>query len=183
MTNLEFIDNKNNVIATLINNEGKPLKDDDILPLGHIFLDVMKVYYNNRLDNYNEFIDKIDLLFPEDNGANYKLANNTIKNNLGKRGYIISVKEFLKTFYSSDNGYYHFVTELEQTIKYFNDIKININQDNTTKNGNDILNASFGITSNVFISRQLDNDIYLYYEISTPYEAILNIISEKKKKV
>ena len=171
---LEYIDKKGRTIATLRNKDGQPLESSDIPPLANAFLRLSNDYFYNRLDNYNDFIDKIDVLFPKDKGVNYKIANNTIKNNLGKTGYIINVKELLKMLNLSEDSYKYFGKTLEETIKFFNDIEINIKQEDIFTTKKDVLNIFFGITSNVFISRQLDNNIYLYYEISTPYEAILD---------
>ena len=81
---LEYTDDKGKTIATIRNRNGDVLEPKDIPPLSDLFLTLTNDNYYTRLDNYNEFIDKIDVLFPKSKGASYKIANETIKRNLGK---------------------------------------------------------------------------------------------------
>lgn len=184
---LEYTDDKGKTIATIRNRNGDVLEPKDIPPLSDLFLTLTNDNYYTRLDNYNEFIDKIDVLFPKSKGASYKIANETIKRNLGKNGYIISVKSLLKdVLHVSEDSFKYYSNNLEGAIKFFNDTQINVQQQDKYTKNDDVLNMFFGLTNNVYMSRQVNNDIYLYYEISSVYETILNnsdrpVISQNPK--
>lgn len=171
---LEYTDDKGRTIASLRNQNGEILEAKDIPTLAEAFLRLTNDHYYNRLDNYNTFKDKIDTLFPKTKGTTYRIANETIKRNLGKNGYIIDLKELINILHVSDNNLRHYSDNIQETIRFFNNIQISVqHQDKLTKN-DDVLNMFFGITNNVYASRQIKGNIYIYYEISSVYETILD---------
>lgn len=171
---LEYTDDKGRTIASLRNQNGEILEAKDIPTLAEAFLRLTNDHYYNRLDNYNDFHDKIDVLFPKTKGTTYRIANETIKRNLGKNGYIIDLKELLKILHVSDNNLRHYSENIQDAIKFFNNIQISVQQQDKITKNDDVLNMFFGITNNVYASRQVNGNIYIYYEISSVYETILD---------
>lgn len=171
---LEYNDEKGNIIATIRNKDGQPLDPKDTPILADAFLRVANDQFFNRYDMVNEYKDKIDVLFPLERGSAFKIANDTIKRNLGKNGFIINVKDLLKLLGLSENSFKYFGNRIEEAIKFYNNMEISVQQKDKITNNEDVLNMFFGITSNVHLSRQVDNNYYIYYEISSIYESILN---------
>lgn len=171
---LEYIDDKGHTITTLRDKDGKVLNPKDVPTLADAFLRIANDIYLDRQANYNEFIGKIDDLFPKDKGITYKLANETIKKHLGKNGFILDIKSLLTLLKVSDENIKYYSRNLQEAIKFFNDIQISVQQKDKKFNNDDALNVFFGITNNVYMSRQLNNNIYIYYEISSMYESILD---------
>lgn len=171
---LEYNDEKGNIVATIRNKDGQPLDPKDTPLLADAFLRVTNDLYFNRYDMLNEYKDKIDVLFPIEKGGMYKIINETIKTNLGKSGFIINVKDLLKLLGLSENSFKYFGNRIEEAIKFYNNMEISVQQKDKITNNEDILNVFFGITSNVHLSRQVDNNYYIYYEISSIYESVLN---------
>ena len=171
---LEYTDDKGKTIASLRNQNGEILEAKDIPTLAEAFLRLTNDHYYNRLDNYNDFHDKIDVLFPKSKGTTYRIANETIKRNLGKNGYIIDLKELLKILHVTDNNLRHYSENIQDAIKFFNNIQISVQQQDKITKNDDVLNMFFGITNNVYASRQVNGNIYIYYEISSVYETILD---------
>lgn len=171
---LEYTDDKGKTIASLRNQNGEILEAKDIPTLAEAFLRLTNDHYYNRLDNYNDFHDKIDVLFPKTKGTTYRIANETIKRNLGKNGYIIDLKELLKILHVTDNNLRHYSENIQDAIKFFNNIQISVQQQDKITKNDDVLNMFFGITNNVYASRQVNGNIYIYYEISSVYETILD---------
>lgn len=171
---LEYTDDRGKTIASLRNQNGEILEAKDIPTLAEAFLRLTNDHYYNRLDNYNTFYDKIDVLFPKTKGTTYRIANETIKRNLGKNGYIIDLKELIKILHVSDNNLRHYSDNIQETIRFFNNIQISVQQQDKLTKNDDVLNMFFGITNNVYASRQVNGNIYIYYEISSVYETILD---------
>lgn len=172
---LEYNDEKGNIIATIRNKDGQPLDPKDTPILADAFLRVTNDLYFNRYDMLKEYSnEKIDLLFPLDRGGSFRIANETIKRNLGKNGFIINVKDLLKLLGLSENSFKYFGTKIEEAIKFYNNMEISVQQKDKITQNEDVLNMFFGITSNVHLSRQVDNNYYIYFEISSIYETILN---------
>lgn len=171
---LEYTDDKGRTIASLKNQNGEILEAKDIPTLAEAFLRLTNDHYYNRLDNYNTFKDKIDTLFPKTKGTTYRIANETIKRNLGKNGYIIDLKELINILHVSDNNLRHYSDNIQETIRFFNNIQISVQQQDKLTKNDDVLNMFFGITNNVYASRQIKGNIYIYYEISSVYETILD---------
>ena len=172
---LEYNDEKGNIIATIRNKDGQPLDPKDTPILADAFLRVTNDLYFNRYDMLKEYTsEKIDLLFPVDRGTTYRIANETIKRNLGKNGFIINVKDLLKLLGLSENSFKYFGTKIEEAIKFYYDMEISVQQKDKITQNEDILNMFFGITSNVKVSRQVDSNYYIYFEVSSMYETILN---------
>ena len=172
---LEYNDEKGNIIATIRKKDGQPLDPKETPILADAFLRVTNDLYFSRYDMLKEYSnEKIDLLFPLDRGGTFRIANETIKRNLGKNGFIINIKDLLKLLGLSENSFKYFGNKMEEAIKFYNNMEISVQQkDKITKN-EDVLNMFFGITSNVHLSRQVNNNYYIYFEISSVYETILN---------
>ena len=118
--------------------------------------------------------EKIDLLFPIDRGSSFRIANETIKRNLGKNGFIINVKDLIKLLGGKESSFKYFGNKIEEAIKFYNNMEISVQQKDKLTQNEDVLNMFFGITSNVHLSRQVDNNYYIYFEISSVYETILD---------
>ena len=170
---LEYIDDKGRIITSLRKSNGEVLNPKEVPTLTEAFLRISNDLYYNRLDNYNEFIDKVDLLFPKNKGINYKLANETIKQNLGKNGFIIDLKELLKILNVSEENIKYYSKNVSEAIKFLYNVEISIKQEDRFLKDKDGLNMFFGITNNVSMSRQVNNNVYIYYEISSIYLTIL----------
>lgn len=171
---LEYNDEKGNIIATIRNKDGQPLDPKDTPILADAFLRVTNDLFFNRYDMIKEYEPKIDLLFPVDRGSSFRIANETIKRNLGKNGFIIDVKDLLKLLGLKESSFKYFGTKIEEAIKFYNNMEISVQQKDKITQNEDVLNMFFGITSNVHLSRQVDNNYYIYFEISSVYETILN---------
>jgi hypothetical protein len=171
---LEYNDEKGNIIATIRNKNGEPIDPNDAPTLAEAFLRVTNDLFYNKYDMLNKYEEKIDTLFPVEKGGSFRIANETIKRNLGNNGFIIDVKDLLKLLGVSENSFKYYGKQIEKAIRYYNDVEISVQQkDKYTKN-EDILNMFFGITSNVYLSRQVNNNQYIYYEISSIYQTILS---------
>ena len=171
---LEYTDDKGKTLTTLRDKDGNVLNPKDIPTLAEAFLRVANDLYINKLDNYNEFINKIDDLWPKSKGANYRLANETIKKGLGKDGFILDVNKLLQYLQVSDENLTYYSNCIEDAIKFYNNIEISIQQKDDKFNNSDFLNIFFGITNNVKISSQIKGNRYIYFEISRPYQVILD---------
>lgn len=172
---LEYNDEKGNIIATIRKKDGQPLDPKDTPILADAFLRVTNDLYFNRYDMLKEYSnEKIDLLFPVDRGGSFRIANETIKRNLGKNGFIINVKDLIKLLGGKESSFKYFGNKIEEAIKFYNNMEISVQQKDKITNNEDVLNMFFGITSNVHLSRQVDNNYYVYFEISSIYETILN---------
>lgn len=172
---LEYNDEKGNVIATIRNKDGQPLDPKDTPILADAFLRVTNDLFFNRYDMLKEYSnEKIDLLFPIDRGSSFRIANETIKRNLGKNGFIINVKDLIKLLGGKESSFKYFGNKIEEAIKFYNNMEISVQQKDKITQNEDILNMFFGITSNVHLSRQVDNNYYIYFEISSIYKTILN---------
>lgn len=171
---LEYTNEKGKTLTTLRDKNGNVLNPKDIPTLAEAFLRVANDLYINKLDNYNEFINKIDDLWPKDKGANYRLANETIKKGLGKDGFILDVNKLLQYLQVSDENLTYYSNCIEDAIKFYNDIEISIQQKDDKFKNDDFLNIFFGITNNVRISSQIKGNRYIYFEISRPYQVVLD---------
>ncbi len=172
---LEYNDEKGNIIATIRKKDGQPLDPKDTPILADAFLRVTNDLYFSRYDMLKEYSnEKIDLLFPVDRGGSFRIANETIKRNLGKNGFIINVKDLIKLLGGKESSFKYFGNKIEEAIKFYNNMEISVQQKDKITNNEDVLNMFFGITSNVHLSRQVDNNYYVYFEISSIYETILN---------
>ena len=172
---LEYNDEKGNIIATIRKKDGQPLDPKDTPILADAFLRVTNDLFFNRYDMLKEYSnEKIDLLFPVDRGGSFRIANETIKRNLGKNGFIINVKDLIRLLGGKESSFKYFGNKIEEAIKFYNNMEISVQQKDKITNNEDVLNMFFGITSNVHLSRQVDNNYYVYFEISSIYETILN---------
>lgn len=172
---LEYNDEKGNIVATIRNKDGLPLDPKDTPILADAFLRVTNDLFFNRYDMLKEYSnEKIDLLFPSDRGSTFRIANETIKRNLGKNGFIINVKDLIKLLGGKESSFKYFGNKIEEAIKFYNNMEISVQQKDKITNNEDVLNMFFGITSNVHLSRQVDNNYYIYFEISSIYETILD---------